>query len=169
LQLELAAEDTGISVTAIQRWDSKEQEAETMEDKPSGRISVTTDDVEIGTMIEAAKQRTTGAVVTFLGVVRDDGIESMELSAFEEVAVQDMTGIRDEAVRQFNLQQVDIVHRIGSLRVGENILLIVVAAGHRKEAFKGCEYILERIKERVPIWKKEFLADGHRWVEGKHG
>lgn len=141
---------------------------ETMNDAPGGRISVTNEDIEIGPMIEAAKQRTSGAIVTFLGVVRDDGIESMELFAYDEVAVHDMTEIRDAAVRQFNLQRVDIVHRIGHLRVGENILLIVVAAGHRKEAFQGCEYILERIKERVPIWKKEYLADGHRWVKGHH-
>ena len=139
-----------------------------MNDAPGGRISVTNEDIEIGPMIEAAKQRTSGAIVTFLGVVRDDGIESMELFAYDEVAVHDMTEIRDDAVRQFNLQRVDIVHRIGHLRVGENILLIVVAAGHRKEAFQGCEYILERIKERVPIWKKEYLADGHRWIEGDH-
>lgn len=139
-----------------------------MEEPVSGRISVTNEDIEIGPMIEAAKQRTSGAIVTFLGVVRDDGIESMELFAYDEVAVHDMTEIRDAAVRQFNLQRVDIVHRIGHLRVGENILLIVVAAGHRKEAFQGCEYILERIKERVPIWKKEYLADGHRWIEGDH-
>lgn len=139
-----------------------------MNDAPGGRISVTNEDIEIGPMIEAAKQRTSGAIVTFLGMVRDDGIESMELFAYDEVAVHDMTEIRDAAVRQFNLQRVDIVHRIGHLRVGENILLIVVAAGHRKEAFQGCEYILERIKERVPIWKKEYLADGHRWIEGDH-
>jgi molybdopterin synthase catalytic subunit len=139
-----------------------------MNDAPGGRISVTNEDIEIGPMIEAAKQRTSGAIVTFLGVVRDDGIESMELFAYDEVAVQDMIEIRDAAVRQFNLQRVDIVHRIGHLRVGENILLIVVAAGHRKEAFQGCEYILERIKERVPIWKKEYLDDGHRWVKGHH-
>ena len=139
-----------------------------MNDAPGGRISVTNEDIEIGPMIEAAKQRTSGAIVTFLGVVRDDGIESMELFAYDEVAVHDMTEIRDDAVRQFNLRRVDIVHRIGHLRVGENILLIVVAAGHRKEAFQGCEYILERIKERVPIWKKEYLADGHRWIEGDH-
>jgi len=139
-----------------------------MEERVQGRIAVTNDDIDIGSMIEAAKQRTSGAIVTFLGVVRDDGIESMELFAYDEVAVHDMIEIRDAAVRQFNLQRVDIVHRIGHLRVGENILLIVVAAGHRKEAFEGCEYILERIKERVPIWKKEYLAEGHRWVKGDH-
>lgn len=140
-----------------------------MEDGGAGRISVTRDDMDIAALIQAAKQRSSGAIVSFLGIVRDDGIESMELSAYEEVAVQDMTEIRDAAMNRFKLARVDIVHRIGHLRVGENILLIVVSAGHRREAFQGCEYILERIKERVPIWKKEFLAEGHRWVEGDHG
>ena len=111
-----------------------------------------------------------GALVTFLGVVRDDGIEVMDLEAYEEVAVKEMETIRDEAFEKFPIEAVDIIHRIGRLRVGENILLIVVGAGHRKEAFDACEYILERIKQSVPIWKKEIGKDGERWVPGEsHG
>lgn len=109
-----------------------------------------------------------GALVTFLGVVRDDGgIEEMELEAYEEVAVKELEAIRDEAFRKFPIGAVEIVHRIGRLRVGENILLIVVGAGHRKEAFDACEYILERIKQSVPIWKKEIRSEGERRVPGE--
>jgi molybdopterin synthase catalytic subunit len=131
-------------------------------------ISLTTGDVDVGGMINGAKKRSCGAIITFLGTVRDDGIESIAIEAFEEAALQDLTEIREAAFGQFNLLSVDIVHRTGTLKVGDNILLIIVAAGHRKEAFQGCEYILERIKERVPIWKKEFLAEGYRWVKGNH-
>jgi len=81
-----------------------------------------------------------------------------------------METIRDEALADFPIEAVDIIHRVGRLRVGENILLIVVGAGHRKEAFDACEYILERIKQSVPIWKKEIGKDGERWVPGEsHG
>jgi len=134
-------------------------------------ICITRDVIDAGAMIEAAKEPGMGALVTFCGVVRDDGgIERMELEVYEEVAVRELEAIRDEAMQKYPIESVDIVHRVGSLRVGENILLIVVGAGHRKEAFDACEYILERIKESVPIWKKEIGEDGERWVPGEsHG
>jgi len=133
-------------------------------------ISVTRDDFDVNAVIDRVKRPDMGALVTFLGVVRDDGIEVMDLEAYEEVAVKEMETIRDEAFAEFPIEAVDIIHRVGRLRVGENILLIVVGAGHRKEAFDACEYILERIKQSVPIWKKEIGKDGERWVPGEsHG
>jgi molybdopterin synthase catalytic subunit len=133
-------------------------------------ISVTRDDFDVNAVIDRVRRPDMGALVTFLGVVRDDGIEVMDLEAYEEVAVKEMETIRDEAFAEFPIEAVDIIHRVGRLRVGENILLIVVGAGHRKEAFEACEYILERIKQSVPIWKKEIGKDGERWVPGEsHG
>jgi molybdopterin synthase catalytic subunit len=132
-------------------------------------IGITRDPIDIAALIEQAKRPEMGAMVTFLGVVRDDGIERMELEAYEEVAVREFNAIRDEAVAKFPILSVDIVHRIGSLRVGDNILLIIVGAGHRKEAFEACEFILERIKQTVPIWKKEIGGGGERWVPGEYG
>jgi molybdopterin synthase catalytic subunit len=105
-------------------------------------------------------------VVTFLGVVRDDGIECLEVEAWEEVALEDMKAIREEAGARFDLQEVTIIHRVGKFAVGDPILLIVVSSGHRKQAFRGCEYVLERIKEQAPFWKKEIMAGGDRWVRG---
>lgn len=133
----------------------------------TGMISVTRDDFDVNAVIGRVRRPGMGALVTFLGVVRDDGIDVMELEAYEEVAVKEMETIRDEAFEQFPIEAVEIIHRIGRLRVGENILLIVVGAGHRKEAFSACEYILERIKQSVPIWKKEIGKDGERWVPGE--
>jgi molybdopterin synthase catalytic subunit len=129
-------------------------------------IAIQEENFDIGKMIDSAKQRSAGAVVSFNGIVRDDDIESMEVEAYEEVALRDMEEIEREAVERFGLKSVDIVHRTGKLRVGENILAIVVSAGHRKEGFEGCAYILERIKERVPFWKKEFRKEGAAWVKG---
>jgi len=133
-------------------------------------ISVTRDDFDVNAVIDRVRSPDMGALVTFLGVVRDDGIDVMELEAYEEVAVKEMEAIRDEAFEKFPIMAVEIIHRTGRLRVGENILLIVVGAGHRGEAFDACEYIIDRIKQSVPIWKKEIGQDGERWVPGEsHG
>lgn len=127
------------------------------------------EDVDIGALIEAAKRPGTGAVVLFDGIVRDDDITEMELEAYEDVAVAEMEKIATAAMEQFRLLHVDIIHRIGRLAVGENILIIVVSAGHRPDAYAGSRYIIEEIKKSVPIWKKELTKDGGRWVPGEHG
>jgi|SRR5665647_167936 len=131
-------------------------------------IAIQTEDVDIGFLITAAKKRGTGALVVFDGVVRDDDILEMELEAYQDIATQELDTIARDATRQFNLLHVDIIHRIGRLAVGENILIIVVAAGHRPQAYEGSRYILEEIKKGVPIWKKELTKDGGRWVPGEH-
>ena len=132
-------------------------------------IRIQTEDVDIGALIAAAKEPGAGAVVVFDGVVRDDGITEMELEAYGDVAVAEMEKIAKDATDQFRLRHVDIVHRIGRLSVGENILVIIVSAGHRQEAYAGSRYIIEEIKKSVPVWKKELTKDGGRWVPGEHG
>jgi molybdopterin synthase catalytic subunit len=132
-------------------------------------ISIQTDDVDIGALVIAAKKHRTGAVVVFDGVVRDDDITEMELEAYEDIATQELEKIAKDATEQFRLLHVDIIHRIGRLAVGDNILIIVVAAGHREEAYAGSRFIIEAIKAGVPIWKKELTKDGGRWVPGEHG
>ena len=131
-------------------------------------IRVQTEDVDIGALVAAAKQPGTGAVVVFDGIVRDDDITEMELEAYGDVAVAEMEKIATEATQQFRLLHVDIIHRIGLLSIGENILIIIVSAGHRPEAYAGSRYIIEEIKKSVPIWKKELTKDGGRWVPGEH-
>jgi len=131
-------------------------------------IAIQTGDVDIGKLVNEAKQQGTGAIVVFDGIVRDDDIREMELEAYEEVAVPELEKIASEAKKTYNLLSVDIIHRIGRLAVGENILIIVVSAGHRKQAYDGSRYIIETIKAGVPIWKKELTKDGGRWVPGEH-
>ncbi len=132
-------------------------------------IAIQTEDVDIGKLISDAKQRGTGAIVVFDGIVRDDDIREMDLEAYEEVALQELGRIAQDAIQKYRLLSVDIIHRIGRLAVGENILIIVVGAGHRKEAYEGSRYIIEAIKKAVPIWKKELTKEGGRWVPGEHG
>ena len=132
-------------------------------------IKIQTEDVDIGALITAAKKHGTGAVVVFDGIVRDDDITEMELEAYEDVARAELEMIAKAATEQFRLLHVDIIHRIGRLLIGENILIIIVSASHRQEAYAGSRYIIDEIKKSVPVWKKELTKDGGRWVAGEHG
>jgi molybdopterin synthase catalytic subunit len=130
-------------------------------------IAIRREDVDIGSLIEGAKRSGAGAIVLFDGIVRDDDITGMELEAYEEIALRELEQIAAESTRRHSLLSVDIIHRIGRLKVGDNILVIVVSAGHRKEAYEGSRQILEAIKEKVPVWKKELRRGGDRWVPGE--
>lgn len=132
-------------------------------------ISIQTEDVDIGRLIGKAKQPGIGAIVVFDGIVRDDDIREMELEAYRDVAQKELERIAGDARERFGLLSVDIIHRVGRLSVGENILVIFVGAGHRREAYEGSRFIIERIKAGVPIWKKEIRTDGSSWVEGDRG
>lgn len=130
-------------------------------------LRIQTEDVNIGELIKAARTNADGAQVIFIGYVRDDGMEALEVEAFVPVAEKDLADIAREATEQFHLNSVDIVHRYGRLALGETIVVIIVGAGHRPEAYEGSRYIIERLKERVPIWKQE-ITNGKKgeWVHG---
>ncbi|MFZ3148583.1 MAG: molybdenum cofactor biosynthesis protein MoaE [Methanothrix sp.] len=127
-------------------------------------IEITETEISLDEMIKRARSKDAGAMVTFLGTVRDDGIERMEVEAFREAAQAELEAIRVEAMSRFHLLTAEVVHRTGSLAVGESILAIVCSAAHRDEAFSGCRYIIEELKKRVPLWKKEIGEKGERWV-----
>ena len=127
-------------------------------------IEITEKEISLDEMIKRARSKDAGAMVTFLGTVRDDGIERMEVEAFREAAQAELEAIRVEAMSRFHLIEAEVVHRTGSLAVGESILAIVCSAAHRDEAFSGCRYIIEELKKRVLLWKKEIGEKGERWV-----
>ena len=127
-------------------------------------IKITEEDFSLDEMIKRARRDDAGAIVTFLGTVRDDGMERMEVEAFREAALAELEAIREEAMSRFSLKAAEVVHRTGSLAVGENIVAIVCSAAHREEAFSGCRYIIEELKKRAPLWKKELGEKGERWV-----
>jgi molybdopterin synthase catalytic subunit len=131
-------------------------------------IRISREDFDLCQMIREAGTGGTGGFVSFLGTVRDDGIDCMDLEVYEEVAEKELREIRNEAFQRFDILSVDIVHRVGRLKVGDQIVGIVVGASHRKAAFEACEYIIDRIKESVPIWKQEHTPSGSRWVPGEH-
>ena len=114
------------------------------------------------------RKDTNGAVVTFLGTTRNNfegkQVLHLEYEAFEEMALKKMEEIRGELQAEFQLDDISICHRIGTVPIGEISLVIAVASPHRKEAFQACHKAVDRIKEIVPIWKKEVFEDGSRWV-----
>ncbi len=131
-------------------------------------IEIGEEEISLDRMIQRVRRNEAGAVVSFLGTVRDDGILGMEVEAFRDPALSELEAIRLEAMSRFSLTAAEVAHRTGSLAVGESIVAIVCSAAHREEAFSGCRYILEELKSRAPLWKKEISAEGGRWVEG-HG
>jgi molybdopterin synthase catalytic subunit len=119
---------------------------------------ITRADFSIDELVMKMKKPEIGAIVTFLGVVRGDaGIKGMNVEVYEKMAVDELKKLEREAHEKFEIEAVEIVHRKGTLNVGENIVVILVGAKHRKEAFRACEYLIDELKKKVPIWKKERL------------
>ena len=110
-----------------------------------------------------------GAVVTFLGTTRDISqgrhVAKLEFEHYPGMAEEKLADIRDRAIKEYGVIEVSIIHRVGTIRVGENIVLIAVASGHRDEAFKACRFCIDELKRITPIWKKEINPDGEVWVE----
>ena len=114
-----------------------------------------------------------GGLASFEGIVRNHNhglqVKYLEYSAYSELALSEMTAIAQEATLTHDLKYVQIVHRTGKLFIGETAVLIHVLTGHRAEAFAGCRMIIDQIKLRVPIWKKEHYIQGHSdWVRCTH-
>lgn len=109
-----------------------------------------------------------GGTVTFTGTVRDCSrgrdVAHLEYEAYVPMAERVLARIGDEIAEQWPGTRTAIVHRVGTLAVGETAVVIAVAAPHRAEAFEGCRHAIERLKEDVPIWKREVFADGSEWV-----
>ena len=109
-----------------------------------------------------------GAVATFLGVVRNRSrgrdVSFLEYEAYESMALAKLEQIADEVSERWPGCRIVVTHRVGRLEVGDAAVAIAASAPHRKEAFRACEYMIDRIKEIVPIWKKEVGPDGSEWV-----
>jgi molybdopterin synthase catalytic subunit len=134
-------------------------------------IEVTKEDFSVDEVLDRLRSRGMGALVTFVGVVRDSSggraVERIEIQVYEEMARRQLEEIREEAIARFGVEEIAIIHRYDSLEVSDNIMMIAVGGGHRSEAFDACRWVLETIKEKVPIWKKEITPEGDFWVEGE--
>ncbi len=112
-----------------------------------------------------------GAVCLFVGVVRDhnDGrrVRYLEYEAYEEMALPLLAEIEAEVRRRWPVSEVRLEHRLGRLEIGEASVAVAVSSPHRAEAFAACRHAIDTLKQRVPIWKKEFYADGSAWIDGQ--
>jgi len=112
-----------------------------------------------------------GAVCLFLGVVRNENggreVLHLEYEAYEEMALPLMEELEQTVRRRWPVSEVRIVHRLGRLEIGDASVAVAVASPHRAEAFEACRFAIDTLKARVPIWKKEFYADGAVWLDGQ--
>jgi molybdopterin synthase catalytic subunit/molybdopterin converting factor small subunit len=139
--------------------------------KARGEVRLVRDQIAAEAVVAHLKRPEDGAAVIFDGVVRDNtrGRRTLYLDyeAYEAMALKQMESVAVEARQRFAVRGVSIVHRLGRLQIGETSVLIVVAATHRGAAFEACRWIIDTLKKTVPIWKKEYFADGAVWADGE--
>jgi molybdopterin synthase catalytic subunit len=123
-------------------------------------------DEEVGALRAGSKRM--GGIATFTGCARDfsEGREVTQISfdAYGSMAVAEMNKLRDEAITKFGLLDARIVHRVGVVGAGEQIVFIAAGAEHRAPALQACHWLIDELKQRVPIWKKEYTSQGNTWT-----
>jgi molybdopterin synthase catalytic subunit len=133
-------------------------------------FEITSEPLDPAPLVAAVRRDESGAVALFYGVVRNEnmgrGVLYLEYDAYPEMALKKMREVADEVRAKFPITDIGITHRTGRLEIGETSLLVAVSSGHRKEAFEACHYAVDRIKQIVPVWKKEVWEDGEEWIEG---
>jgi molybdopterin converting factor subunit 1 len=121
-------------------------------------------------IVAGLKRGEDGAALVFEGIVRNQtrGRKTLYLDyeAYEEMALQQLESLADQTVQRFQIRDVAIVHRLGRIEIGETSVLIVVASAHRAAAFDACRWLIDTLKQTVPIWKKEHFEDGAVWADG---
>jgi molybdopterin synthase catalytic subunit len=135
------------------------------------RVKVSRDLDSLESLIAELKEETdeAGAIVVFIGAVRgtrgDERVLRLEYEAHEDIAVNSMKRIIEDAKEKHGIIDAVIQHRLGTVKVGEDVMYVIVASKHRAEAFRAVSEIVERVKHEVPIWKKEVTEKGSYWVE----
>jgi molybdopterin synthase catalytic subunit len=131
-------------------------------------IAITESPIDTQAVIAAVQAEGAGAINVFIGTVRNQTqakpVVQLDFEAYDSMAVKKMQEIAGQAAARWPIQKVAIVHRKGSLQIGDAAVVIAVSTPHRKASFEACEYIIDTLKEVVPIWKKEIFADGAVWV-----
>ena len=138
-----------------------------------GRIDVAVVDrlIDVAAGLEFVSDRRAGGIATFAGVTRGvtDGVETTKLSyeAYTDMATTTMNQLAEQATRKWDICRIWMHHRVGTVPVGEASVVIAVSAPHRPAAFEACRFLIDELKDIVPIWKKEHFSDGSsEWVEG---
>lgn len=136
--------------------------------KKGGRI--TKGKIRLADVLSQVKDQSAGGTVVFIGTIRSRGdrgpVTGLEYQVYREMAEQRMKKIESEVKKRWPVKKVALVHREGSLAVGDISVVVAVSSAHRGEAFDACRYAIDRIKSSLPIWKKERSGVPGRWVEG---
>ena len=131
-------------------------------------IEITHEPLDPQAITAKVRKASNGAVVTFLGTTRDSTgsrrVLHLEYEAYRPMADKKLAELDDELRERWSIEDVALAHRLGRLEIGDISLVVAVAAPHRKDAFAACHYGVDRIKQMVPIWKKEFFEGGEVWV-----
>ncbi len=134
------------------------------------RVEITDSVIPAEQIVDELKAGADGAACIFDGIVRDNtrGRKTLYLDyeAYREMALAKMSELAQEATTRFGVRDVALVHRLGRLVVGETSVLIVVVSAHRAVAFEACRWLIDTLKQTVPIWKKEYFVDGAVWADG---
>ena len=131
-------------------------------------IAITEEPINTQAVIDSVQADEAGAINVFIGTVRNQTqakpVTKLDFEAYDSMAVKKMQEIANQAVERWPIQKVAILHRKGSLQIGEGAVVIAVSNPHQKASFEACEYIIDTLKQVVPIWKKEIFEDGAVWV-----
>lgn len=137
------------------------------------RVEITREPIDVAEATAAVGDPSGGATVVFLGTTRDhnDGrrVISLEYEAYREMALSEMRKLVREAARRWNILAAAVIHRVGEVRIGEASVVVAVSAAHRDEAFSAARFLIDRLKEVVPIWKKEHYEGGELWIGSQQG
>ena len=138
---------------------------------PGCYVTIQRDAIDSTGILDRIKRGEDGAAVVFEGVVRNEtrGRKTLYLDyeAYEKMALEQMEGLVAQAIKQFPIRCIALIHRLGRLEIGETSVLIVVASAHRAAAFDACRWLIDTLKRTVPIWKKEHFEDGAVWADGE--
>jgi len=135
-------------------------------------IRVQQEDFDVGAELAAMRgNRAIGALASFVGLVRDvnegDAVRELTLEHYPGMTEKALQDIVDQARRRWDIIDVCVIHRVGTLYPADQIVFVAVASGHRGEAFAACEFIMDYLKTQAPFWKKEQSPSGERWVEAR--
>ncbi len=133
-------------------------------------ISITEKPIDVDKLLDYVSDQSSGASVLFTGTIRDhneqDKVSKLHYEAYQEMAEKILQEIENEVHTKWKINKFIAIHRTGTLKVGEVSVAVAISSEHRKEAFEACKFAIDSIKEKAPIWKKEFSESGTEWLEG---
>lgn len=135
---------------------------------PNTSIKITSENLDLTSCYHFVTDNSCGGIAAFVGTVRNNTkgkeVVQLDFSAYEPMALKEMQKIADLALEKFTIKKIAIHHAVGLLQIGDVPVIITVSSKHRKDAFLACEFAIDKLKETVPIWKKEYFTDGEVWV-----